>query len=80
MLSCEHHLIEVECCSSYTRNCSSIRVELTCIPGEVGEGLTGVPGCLGEPPSLTSPVGRLPGLEEVAWESEMIVGHRMTSH
>ena len=28
---------------------------LTELPGEMSEGLTGVPGCLGEPPLLVSP-------------------------
>ena len=34
----------------------------TCILGE--DGLTGVPGCLGEPSSFAGIVGRLTGLEE----------------
>ena len=39
-------------------------VACTCILGE--EGLTGVPGCLGDPASFTGTEGRLSGLEEVA--------------
>ena len=31
------------------------------------EGLTGVPGCLGEPVSASGPVGRLPGRED-GWD------------
>ena len=37
----------------------------TCILGEEREGLTGVPGCTGEAPAISGPVGRVPGRDGV---------------
>ena len=37
------------------------QTQVTCILGEGSEGLTGVPGCLGEAPGESGTVGRLPG-------------------
>ena len=41
---------------------TEITVHCTCsLLGEGAEGLTGVPGCLGESPAASRTVGRLPG-------------------